>query len=72
MTRALTKRRNLPVKNPSGFNWLAIIAVVGLVIWLVTRNKGVAQYQNEERTEVRRNEQGFITEIITRRNAKQS
>ena len=75
--KSLTKyQKNLPTKpmvlKAPTMSLLIGIAIVGLIIWLVMRGKPIAQYKNTERWEIIRNEQGFATEIVVHRDAKQT
>ena len=70
--KSLTKYQKSLSTPKVSLTLLVGIAVVGLIIWLVMRNKSVAQYKNTERWEIIRNEQGFATEIVVHRDAKQS
>lgn len=76
MTKALMKRRNsLPAKTSlgSGLGLIVVLIAVGLVIWVVLRNrKTTTQYNNLETWEIKRNSQGFATEIIVHRDTRTS
>ena len=74
-TRALTKyRRNLPAKK-SNVNWVIIIGLIALVVWLIIRNKSPAiatQYKNTETWDIEWTEDGLPKKVIIHRDAEKS
>lgn len=67
--KSLIKYQRNPVTKISGTTILVGIIFIGLLWWLISKNKSVASYKNLERWEIVRNEKGFTTEIIIHRDA---
>ena len=70
MTKALTTY-NPSLARPN-LDLIILIAIIGLVVYFVMKSKGSSQYKNLERWEIKRNEQGFATEIVVHRDAHTS
>lgn len=70
MRKSLAIYKGNLLNKTSGTSILIGIIVIGIIIWFM---KGrTTQYQNTERWEIKRNEQGFAIEVIVHRDAKQS
>ena len=66
MKRSLVRYNN----PPSGTALLFGVAIIGLIIWLITKSRAVAQY-NEERVVIERDERGRIAAMSVHRSAHQ-
>lgn len=70
-------KRNVALTNPGGISLgtIAIIAIVGFVIYLFLKSRasvGVGSYLNEESWNVEYNKDGMPTRITIHRDAKRS
>ena len=70
-------RRNVAVSNPAGISLgtIAIVVLVGLVIYLIWKSRGTASagsYRNEESWDVQYNLEGLPTKITIHRDARRS
>ena len=70
-------RRNVAVSNPAGISLgtIAIVVLVGLVIYLLWKSKstaGAGSYKNTESWEVTYSDEGLPTKITIHRDAKRS
>ena len=70
MRRDLVRRSNPPAKI-SGTTLIIGLVLVGLIIWLVVRNKQptAGQYLNKESWDISYNEDGLPTKITINRDA---
>ena len=66
MRRSLVKRQRVGTI-------IIIVLLAGIVVYLIVKNKGAAaQYSNLEKWEIKRDAQGFATEIIVHRQAREN
>ena len=72
--KALTKyKRSAPISKSSNLNWVIGLALVGLVVWFLLKNKGAStQYLNKEEWDISYDENGLPTKITIHRDARRS
>ena len=74
-SRSLAKRNVALAKPNMSISTIAIIALVGLVVFLIWKNKStptIGSYKNEESWDVAYNDDGMPTRITIYRDAKRS
>jgi len=72
--KSLTKR-NVALNNPGpniSIGTIAIVVLVGIVIYLIFKNRTAGAYQNAESWDVQYNEDGLPTKITIHRDARRS